>query len=153
MLEENKQLVRRYYEHAMGDLSGIEQIVASDFVDHHFPPGIPAGPEGVRKFFAEVLGGIFSDMRIDIDLPAGGRGSRRLPLHAARPAHGRIRGDRPARHAIRCPAISTFRIAGGKLAEAWEIFDSGDLLSRREDLCTSARMKKEKKKSRRKLTV
>jgi len=25
------------------------------------------------------------------------------------------------------PAISTFRIQGGKLAEAWELFDSGPL--------------------------
>jgi hypothetical protein len=29
---------------------------------------------------------------------------------------------------ILCPAVSTFRLEGGKLAEGWEIFDSGDLL-------------------------
>jgi hypothetical protein len=27
------------------------------------------------------------------------------------------------------PAISTFRIADGKLAEAWEIYDSGAMLA------------------------
>ncbi len=31
-------------------------------------------------------------------------------------------------NAIFCPAVSTFRVEGGKLAEGWEIFDSGDLL-------------------------
>ncbi|MHC4213102.1 MAG: hypothetical protein ACYSWP_07000, partial [Planctomycetota bacterium] len=61
MLEENKALVRRYYQEAMGDLSGIEEIVAPAFVDHHFPPEMPPGPAGVRKFFTEFLGSIFSD--------------------------------------------------------------------------------------------
>ena len=27
---------------------------------------------------------------------------------------------------IRIPAISTFRIEGGKLVEGWELYDSGD---------------------------
>jgi predicted ester cyclase len=128
MLEENKQLVRRYYQQAMGDLSGIEQIVAADYVDHHFPPGLPAGPEGVRQFFKNILSGIFSDMRIDIDLllAEGDRVDCHLTLHARHT--GEFAGIAPQGTAIRCPAISTFRIAGGKLAEGWEIFDSGDLL-------------------------
>jgi hypothetical protein len=60
MSEANKALVRRYYAEAMGDLSGIEQVVSATFVDHHFPPGLPAGPAGVRQFFRNILGGIFS---------------------------------------------------------------------------------------------
>ena len=128
MLEENKRLVRRYYQQAMGDLSGIEQVVASDFVDHHFPPGLPAGPEGVRRFFQEVLGGIFSDMRIDIDFLLAERD--RVDCHFTLFARhtGEFAGIAPQGREIRCPAISTFRMAGGKLAESWEIFDSGDLL-------------------------
>ena len=67
MLEENKALVQRYYEEAMGDLSGIDEVVTSSFVDHHFPPDMPPGPAGVRKFFLEHIAGIFSDVRIEID--------------------------------------------------------------------------------------
>jgi predicted ester cyclase len=128
MLEDNKRLVRRYYEQAMGDLSGIEQIVANGFVDHHFPPGLPTGPEGVRRFFQEVLGGIFSDMRIDIDflLADGDRVDCHFTLSARHT--GQFAEIAPRGKAIRCGAISTFRIADGKLAEAWELFDSGDLL-------------------------
>ena len=128
MLDDNKQLVRRYYQQALGDLSGIEQIVANGFVDHHFPPGLPTGPEGVRRFFRDVLGGIFSDMRIDIDflLAEGDRVDCHFTLLARHT--GEFAGIAPQGKAIRCPAISTFRIAGGKLAEAWELFDSGDLL-------------------------
>jgi len=127
MSEENKALVRRYYEEAMGDLSGIEAVVSADFVDHHFPPDLPPGPEGVRQFFANVLGSVFSEMQIEIDflLAKGDKVDCHFALLAK---HTADFGDIPAKgNAIRCPAISTFRIEGGKLAEGWELFDSGDL--------------------------
>lgn len=128
MSEENKQLVRRYYDVVMGDLAGIGEIVAAEFVDHHFPPGMPPGPDGVRKFFGEFAPGIFSEMEIRIEmlLAEGDRVDCHFALHAK---HTGPFGDVPAKgNAIICPAISTFRIANGKLAEAWEIFDSGDLV-------------------------
>ena len=65
MLEANKALVRRYYTEAMGDLSGIDQVVSATFVDHHFPPGLPPGPEGVRRFFKDIMGSIFADLKIE----------------------------------------------------------------------------------------
>jgi predicted ester cyclase len=129
MLDDNKQLVRRYYQEAMGDLSGIEAIVSARFVDHHFPPSIPAGPAGVRSFFKEILSSIFSDMRIEIEyLLAEGD---RVDCHFALVARhtGEFADIAPKGNVVRCPAISTFRIEAGKLAEAWEIFDSGDLLN------------------------
>ncbi len=128
MSEANKQLVRRYYEIVMGDLAGIENIVADGFVDHHFPPGLPAGPECVRKFFGQIAPSFFSNMEIRIErlLAEGDRVDCHFALHAR---HTGPFGDVPAKgNAIICPAISTFRIENGKLAEAWEIFDSGDLV-------------------------
>ncbi len=128
MSQENKSLVRRYYQEATGDLSGIDQIVASDFVDHHFPSDMPPGPAGVRKFFTQFAGSAFSDMRIEIDflLAEGDKVDCHFVFHAR---HTGAMGDIPPRgNAIHLPAISTFRIADGKLAEAWEIFDSNTLL-------------------------
>ncbi len=128
MSEENKQLVRRYYEIVMGDLAGIEEIVADGFVDHHFPPGLPPGPPCVREFFGKIAPGIFSDMEVRIDrmLAEGDLVDCHFAFHAK---HTGPFGDVPAKgNSIRLPAISTFRIADGKLAEAWEIFDSGDLV-------------------------
>ncbi|MHC4401553.1 MAG: ester cyclase [Planctomycetota bacterium] len=127
MSEANKALVRRYYQEVMGDLAGIDEIVAADFVDHHFPPEMPAGPAGVRKFFIEFAGGLFSDMRIEIDFLLAE--ADKVDCHFVFFArHTGDFGDIPAHgNAIRLPAISTFRIADGKLAEAWEVFDSGSL--------------------------
>jgi predicted ester cyclase len=126
--EANKDLVRRYYAEALGDLSCIDQVVSASFVDHHFPPGLPPGPEGVRQFFKTILGGIFSDMKIEHDfLLAEGD---KVDCHFALVARhtGAFAGIQPKGKVIRCPAISTFRIQDGKLAEAWEIYDSGNLL-------------------------
>jgi predicted ester cyclase len=128
MLEENKALVRRYYELALSDLAGMAKILTADFVDHHFPPGLPPGPTGVQRFFGEILPGIFSDMRFEIELllAEGDRVDCHFVVYAKH--IGPYAGVPAKGNAIRCPAISTFRIAGGKLAEAWEIFDSGDLV-------------------------
>jgi len=128
MLEENKKLVRRYYEVVVGDLAGIEQVVTADFVDHHFPPDTPPGPKGVRQFFTQFIPTFFGDLRIEIDflLAEGGR----VDCHfVALFKHcGEFAGIAPTGNQLRIPAVSTFRIAGGKLAEAWEIYDSGDML-------------------------
>jgi len=128
MLEENKQLVRRYYELVAGGLAGIEEIVTADFVDHHFPPDTPPGPEGVCQFFTQFIPTFFSDLRIEIDfLLAEGD---RVDCHfvALFKHTGEFAGVTPEGKQLRVPAVSTFRIAGGKLAEAWEIYDSGDML-------------------------
>jgi len=128
MLEKNKELVNRYYQEAMGGLSGVEEVIAADFVDHHFPPGTAAGPEGVRQFFTGVLGSVFSDMRIEIDylIAEGDKEDCHFALLAKHT--GEFAGIAPKGNQIRCPAISTFRIEGGRLVEAWELFDSGDLM-------------------------
>jgi hypothetical protein len=127
MSEANKALVRQYYDEVMGGLAGIEQVVSATFVDHHFPPGPPPGPAGVRQFFHNILGGVFSDMKIEHEfmLAEGDKVDCHFALVARHT--GEFAGIMPKGNLIRCPAISTFRIQDGRLAEAWEIFDSGNL--------------------------
>ncbi|MCY3017610.1 MAG: ester cyclase [Planctomycetota bacterium] len=126
MSEANKALVQRYYKEVVGDLAGIAEVVTATFVDHHFPPGLPTGPEGVRQFFT-TMGGVFSDMRIETAfmLAEGDKVDCHFTFTAKHT--GEFAGTKPKGNAIRLPAIATFRIQGGKLAEAWEIFDSASL--------------------------
>jgi len=127
MSETNKALVRKYYKEVMGDLSGIAEVVAPTFVDHHFPPGLPRGPAGVRQFFA-AMRDIFSHMKIGIEfmLAEGDKVDCHFTFTAKHT--GEFAGLKPKGNAIRLPAIATFRIQKRKLAEAWEIFDSGSLI-------------------------
>jgi len=123
----NKALVQRYYKEVTGDLGGIAEVVTATFVDHHFPPGLPPGPAGVRQFFT-TMRGIFSGMKIEMEfmLAEGDKVDCHFTFTAKH--SGEFAGIKPKGNAIRLPAIATFRIQGGRLAEAWEIFDSGSLL-------------------------
>ena len=127
MSEANKALVKRYYKEVMGDLAGIAEVVAARFVDHHFPPDLPPGPAGVRQYFT-AMRGIFSDMKIAVEfmLAEGDKVDCHFTFTATHT--GEFAGLKPKGNMIRLPAISTFRVQGGKLAEAWEIFDSGSLV-------------------------
>ena len=128
MLEANKTLVRLYYAEVMGDLSGIGQVVSDTFVDHHMPPDLPQGPAGVRRFFKDILGSIFSDMKIDIEFMIA-EGDKVDCHFVVTVKHlGEFAGIMPKGNIIRLPAISTFRIENAKLAEAWEIYDKDNML-------------------------
>jgi predicted ester cyclase len=126
MSEANKALVQRYYREVLGDQAAIAEVVAASFVDHHFTPGLPAGPEGVRQYF-KAMRGVFSDMKIEIGfmLAEGDKVDCHFTFVAKHT--GELLGIKPKGNLIRLPAISTFRIQGVKLAEGWEIVDSGIL--------------------------
>ncbi len=38
-----------------GDTSVIDDVVGEQIVDHHLPPGIPSGREGVRQWMAMLI--------------------------------------------------------------------------------------------------
>ena len=122
MYEENVALVRRYYQVTSGDFAGIADIVSADFVDHHFPPELPAGPDGVKAFFTNVLGA-FTSRRIEIfDIFATeDKVAVRFQLVANHTTDWA--GYKATGKEITCPAMSIFRVAGGKLVEGWENAD------------------------------
>lgn len=126
-LEHNKELVRQYYKIATSDLKGIENVVSDTFVDHHFPPTLPPGPEGVRQFFTNVLGSAFSDMQIvHSDMIA--EGNKVICEFALRARHTADFAGIPAKgNEILCAAFSKFRVEEGKLTEAWELADIAGL--------------------------
>ena len=121
MSEENKALVRRFYEAGTGDLSVMDEIVTADFVDHHWLPGMEPCPESACVWFRDVLGSVFSDMKIEIDfmIAEGDMVDCHFTLHARHT--GEFAGIEPKGNAVVVPAISTFRVEGGQLAEAWEL--------------------------------
>lgn len=128
MSESNKDLVRRYYAEATSGLKNIEEIVTATFVDHHFPPGLPPGPAGVREFFLQIIAAAFSEVEIrhEFMLAEGDRVDCHFTVVARHT--GEFAGLEPKGNLLRLPAISTFRVEDGKLAEAWEVFDSGLML-------------------------
>jgi len=128
-VEENKELGRRIIEevgnqrqHAL-----IDELYAPDVVGH--APGAPdaVGLEANRQFLLGWLNA-FPDVHSTIDdLIAEGdkvvirytwRGSQR----------GELQGLAPTGKPVDVPGITILRVAGGKVAESWVVFDSLGLM-------------------------
>ena len=118
--EENKRLVRRFYEEIdTGNLDAMDELVAEDYVDHNPPPfpGLGKGREGLKqafKIFWEATPGYH---QIEDQIAEGDKVVTRLT------AYGKHEGDLPGAprtgHDLKMTSITIHRIANGKLAEKW----------------------------------
>ena len=118
-LEENKALVRRFYEEIdKGNLAAMDDLVAEDYLDHNPPPfPIPPGREGLKqsfKLFWEATPGYH---RIEDQIAEGDKVVTRLT------SFGKHVGDLPGaprtNNDMEMTSITIHRIANGKLAEKW----------------------------------
>src|SRR5688500_11051406 len=65
-VESNKQLVRYTFEKLFneGQLTLADELVSADFLNHDAPPGVPAGPAGLRGIVT-MLRTAFPDLRFE----------------------------------------------------------------------------------------
>jgi serine phosphatase RsbU (regulator of sigma subunit)/predicted ester cyclase len=118
--EKNKALVRRVLEaHAKGDLDALEEMLASDFVDHSLLPGQVPGREGYIQSAAEQHAA-FSDMRYIIEYQAtdGDMVISRITMRAIHD-RGTLYGVAPTGKEWAVPIIVIDRVSGGKIVEEW----------------------------------
>ena len=101
----------------------VADLVTDDFIDHHVPPEIPRGLEGVRLWWS-ILHGAF-DGRIDFeDLVEGGdRVASRWRFSGAH--IGEFNGIPATNKTFSAEFMSIDRFEGDRIAERWEV---GDLL-------------------------
>lgn len=139
--EDNKKLVRRYYEEVLEKRNPdlVEEIFANDYTCHYTdaPSQLPSGLEGVKKFVTLYLSG-FSNLHFTIEeqIASGDMVATRLTGHSSNP--GAMRAAPEVSHAetarqpevsdsiarpISIPGMSIERIANGKIAESWGVFD------------------------------
>jgi predicted ester cyclase len=66
--ENNKALVRRFYEEVFNraNLDVVNELLASDYVDHNVPPGKYAGREGLKRSVAKQHASS-SDLHLSIE--------------------------------------------------------------------------------------
>ena len=128
MSAENEALVRRFFEDfCNGRRSEVaDEIIAPDYVSHG-PQAPPAeGPDGVR---ARV--GLYQD---SVDghwnvVEMFSSGDRVLARWTGTGSHrGELMGLAATGKPIDVDAISIFRIADGKIAEEWTVWDALGLL-------------------------
>lgn len=116
----NKALVRRFYEEIdKGNLDVLDELVATDYLDHNPPPfpGLNHGLEGLKQAFQIFRAATPGYHRIEDQVAEGDKVVTRLT------SFGKHEGDLPGAprtgNDLKMTSITIHRIAGGKLVEKW----------------------------------
>ncbi len=125
--EENKQLVRSYYERFQeGEFDALEEVLADDYTLH----GVPGaegeqltGREAVEGYLRE-LSEAFPDMTAAIDemIAEGETVAYRATITGTH--EGEFMGISPTGEEVTVDGEGFFRVEDGKLAEAWPLMDT-----------------------------
>jgi steroid delta-isomerase-like uncharacterized protein len=128
MSTENEALVRRFFEEFCNGRRAelADELVSADYVSHG-PQAPPAnGPDGIRErvgLYQESVDGHWDVQEL---ISAGDRVIARWVGSGTH--RGELMGIDPTGRAISVEAISVFRIADGKIAEEWTVWDALGLL-------------------------
>jgi ketosteroid isomerase-like protein len=128
MSVENEALVRRFFEEfCNGRRTEVaDEIVAGDYVSHG-PQAPPAeGPEGVKARVSVYQDSLDGHWDVQEVFSAGDRVVARWSGSGTH--EGELMGVAPTGRPIDVDAISVFRIADGKIAEEWTVWDALGLL-------------------------
>lgn len=124
MSEENKAIVRRYIEEAFNNRNTdlIDELVSEAHVDHHIPPELPRGPEGIKLWFNGAFSA-FPDSHITAKdvIAEGDKVTTRFEITGTH--QGEFMGIPATGKKFSITGIAIARIADGKLVEWWENAD------------------------------
>jgi predicted ester cyclase len=122
--DQNKALVRRFFEEAWirGNVAAIDEVMATNYVEHPLPSGLPPGPEGLKQLIVAYRTA-FPDLKIILD-DIFAEGEMVAFRWSARGTHlGNWLGIPPTGNHVTGTGITIFRIAGGKVVESWTSID------------------------------
>jgi len=131
-IEEVKGVARRFYEvlnQAMstGNLSLLDEVIATDAIDHNPEPGMKQGLAGIKAAFGASRAA-FTDLAITVEdmVAEGDKVACRIRTRSTH--SGEFRGVPATGKQVTQTGIDILRIAGGKLLERWGQFDNLGLL-------------------------
>ena len=122
--EKNKALVRKFFEEAWGkgNLAAVAEFIATDYVAHHVPSGLPPGAEGLKQLIAAYRTA-FPDLKSNLN-DIFGKGDRVAFRWSVSGTHlGDWFGVSPTGDHVATTGITIFRIDGGKVVEGWTSID------------------------------
>ena len=131
--EENKALMRRYYEQidkATKDKRGpsfLDDFVAPNFVNHNPSPGFTPDLEGLKQAYDHFLAASPDGYHVVEDMIAeGDKVVTRLSAHGTQT--GELFGIPPTDERFSMTAIAIHRIANGEIVEHWSELDNLGLM-------------------------
>lgn len=126
----NQALVTRYFEEVCNGrkLQVADEIFAADHA-HHDPsaPWVPPGPEGMKQLVSVYQNG-FPDAHWGMDATYEA-GDTVIVRWTGTGTHSNdLAGIAPTGKSVNVSAIVIFRIADGKIAESWDVWDTLGML-------------------------
>ena len=122
--EKNEALVRKFFEEAWGkgNLAAVAEFMATDYVAHHLPSGLPPGAEGLKQLIAAYRRA-FPDLKSNLN-DIFGKGDRVAFRWSVGGTHlGDWFGVSATGDHVATTGITIFRIDGGKVVEGWTSID------------------------------
>jgi steroid delta-isomerase-like uncharacterized protein len=120
----NEALVRKFFEEAWGkgNLAAVAEFMATDYVAHHVPSGLPPGAEGLKQLIAAYRRA-FPDLKSNLN-DIFGQGDRVAFRWSVSGTHlGDWFGVSATGDHVATTGITIFRIDGGKVVEGWTSID------------------------------
>ena len=117
--EENKAIVRQVYEvFSSGNLDDLDQLLATDIVDHNPVPGQLPGLAGVKQVMHEFQA-TFPDLQIMAEdmLAEGDKVAARITQRGTH--QGTFMGMPPTGKQVTVSGMDLVRLVDGKVAERW----------------------------------
>jgi predicted ester cyclase len=117
--ESNKQIIRQVFEEAFNqkNMELIDVLFSTHFVDQSTPDQ-PAGPQGVKEYFAQVHAS-FPDMQVIIEdlIAEGEKVVVRTTWHGTH--QGKLADVEPTGKQVTGTMIQIFRVVDNKILEEW----------------------------------
>jgi steroid delta-isomerase-like uncharacterized protein len=122
--EQNKAILRQVYEAAFHqkNLDALDEVIASDSIDHNLTPEQPSGLEGAKQVFSSFHSA-FPDLQVNVEdmIAEGDKVVARLSVRGTH--QGEFIGIAPTGNQVTFTGIDIVRIADGKIVERWGNFD------------------------------
>ena len=120
MSEQNKALSRRFYEEVFNkkNLDVIDELCASDVVDHTAMPGQAPGARGLKDVFASFLKA-FPDFHITVEEMIAERDIVVARFTVEGTHRGEFMGAVPTGKPVTFHGIDMIRVKNGQATEVW----------------------------------
>lgn len=121
--------MRRFFERVnSGDIDGLVDLLADDFVEHEALPGMPAGRDGTRALFT-MMRAAFPDMKWDAQdiLVDGDKAVSRVQFTGTN--DGEFMGMSATGKSVSVQVMDIVRFSDDGLArEHWGVFDTMSMM-------------------------
>jgi predicted ester cyclase len=131
MSAENKEVVRRFNIEVIqnGSEEEFHALMASEFINHAAPSGMPNGPQSMWSTFQNILRPALSDLKVTIhdQIAEGNMVTTRKTISGIH--SGTLMGVPPTGKDIAISVIDIVRVQDGKYAEHWGLNNLSNLLA------------------------